>query len=128
MSLRNALAEEFPHTIAFLCCIHAKRNISDHCTKQLGLSQMLTNKILKDIFSSGGLIHCKDRAEFEAQYAKKKEEWKELEAAEKVNPRFVSYFEKNKKEDVYDHMRVKASVDAGFREQIVTTNPIEMQQ
>ena len=52
-----------------------------------------------------------------------KAQWQELEAAEKVNPSFVKYFEKNKEEDIFDHMRV--NVDGGFGNQIVTTNPIE---
>ena len=40
-----------------------------------------------------------------------KARWNELEASEKVHPEFARYFEKNKDEDIFDHMRVELSKD-----------------
>ena len=54
-----------------------------------------------------------------------KNKWHDLESAEKLSPSFVQYFEKHKEEDIKDEMRVMLSKDAGFDDQVVTTNPIE---
>ena len=123
-ALRNVLAQEYPHTSAFICGIHGKKNISEYCSK-LGLSSILTQTIKRDIFGDGGLVHVKTRAEFDERCTNLKARWNELEAAEKVNPRFVSYFTKHKQEDIFDHMRIKLSIDGGFGDQLITTNPIE---
>ena len=123
-ALRKALAQEFPSTLSFICTIHAKKNISEHC-HELGLSQLLTNKIIGDIFGAGGLVFTSDRADFEKKYADLSRQWHELESMEKRNPGFVTYFEKNRKNDVYDHMRVQMAENAGFGNQLITTNPIE---
>ena len=123
-ALRNVLAREFPYAIAFVCAVHGKKNISEKC-RELGLSTALSSKICADIFGSGGLIYAKNREEYETTYLNVRNQWMQLEEAEKQHPQFVSYFERNKKEEIFDHMRVRVSIDAGFKKQIVTTNPIE---
>ena len=123
-ALRNALAHEFPNSLAFICTIHAKKNIRESCTR-LGLSSKLTSIILKDIFQPGGLVYASNRTEFMLSYQSCKEKWNQLEAAEKVVPQFVHYFEKNKLEDIYHHMRISVAKEAGLGNQLVTTNPIE---
>ena len=40
-------------------------------------------------------------------------------------PSFVQYFGKHKQEVIKDDMRVTLSKDAGFGDQVVTTNPTE---
>ena len=90
----------------------------------MGLSQALTSKIIHDIFGAGGLVYANSRSEFEKRFSESKLVWDELESAEKRHPQFVRYFERNKKEDIFDHMRVKLSKDAGFGEQMITTNRI----
>uniref|UniRef100_A0A7M5WL89 Uncharacterized protein n=2 Tax=Clytia hemisphaerica TaxID=252671 RepID=A0A7M5WL89_9CNID len=124
-ALRNSMLEAFPGSLAFLCMIHGKKNITEHCKKKLGLSDSLTRVIKRDIFSSGGLIYTDNSATFESECDAMKKKWSELEAAEKINPGFTAYFEKNKESDIKDHMRLSLSKEAGFGNQIVTTNPIE---
>ena len=123
-ALRNVMAREFPLTQAFICTIHAKKNISEKC-KSLGLSQALTSSIIRDIFGVGGLVYANSRNEFEKRFNEFKLVWNELESAEKRHPQFVVYFDRNKKEDIFDHMHVKLSMDAGFGDQMITTNQIE---
>ena len=104
--------------------IHGKKNVTEQCAK-LGLSRKLTKVIKDDIFGPAGLVYTKDRAEFVNKCDEFKAKWQQLESAEKVTPSFVQYFEKHKQEDIFDHMRVSISKEAGFGDQVVTTNPIE---
>ena len=124
MALRNALAQEFPHTIAFICTVHAKKNITERCN-DLGLSKQLTSTVVCDIFGAGGLLFMKDRTSYDDKCRALMAKWDELECGEKVSPSFAKYFEKCKKEDLYEHMRAQLSVEAGFGDQLITTNPIE---
>ena len=85
----------------------------------------MIREIKEDIFDQGGLIYARSNKAFDEQCRQLKNKWHDLESAEKLNPNFVQYFEKHKEEDIKDHMRVMLSKDAGFGDQVVTTNLIE---
>ena len=123
-ALRNALAQEFSNAVSFLCGIHAKRNLSDKC-QNLGLSKELTSTIIKDIFGAGGLVYCQDRLSFDTMCTHLQKKWDDLEKNEKHVPSFSKYFMKYKMNDIYDHVRVPLSVECGFGDKLISTNPIE---
>ncbi|XP_066919345.1 uncharacterized protein [Clytia hemisphaerica] len=123
-ALRNALSKAFPHSLLFNCAIHGKKNISEKMT-ELGLSMRLQRIIKEDIFGDGGLIYASSWSSYESLCQTLKEKWEQLELAEKTKSSFVSYFERYKQDDIKEHMRVQLSRDAGFGDQVVTTNPIE---
>ena len=122
-ALRNSMALAFPCSVEYICMIHGKKNI-EKCSK-LGLSNKLILEIKEDIFDQGGLIYARSNKVLSEQWHQLKNKWHDLESAEKLSPSFVQYFEKHKKEDLTDHMTVMLSKDAGFGDQVVTTNPTE---
>ena len=125
VAIRQALAQSFPSSISFLCWIHSKRNITDKCNK-LCLSSKLTSTINNDIFGSGGLVYSDTRKEYDNHLKLLMEKWNSLESTEKVvGPKFSKYFHTHKKEDVYNHILIKNSRNAGFGDQLQSTNPIE---
>ena len=99
-ALRNALAAGFQGAHPLLCYIHSERNVKEKA-RQLGLSQQVTNQIVKDVYAKPGLIWSHSREEFERQLSALREKWNAMETSERVGqPRFSEYFDRNKVEDI----------------------------
>ena len=122
-ALRNALAQEFPRALQFLCYIHVKRNISEKCLSKFSLSRQLTNTILMDIFSESGLVSCQSLSSYNDMVRQLKAKWDLLEDKERVGTaKFSKYFEKCKEKDILYHMLPKTVQDAGFGGNLQSTN------
>ncbi|XP_066917468.1 uncharacterized protein [Clytia hemisphaerica] len=122
-ALRNALAREFPRSLAFLCFIHVKKNISMYCNDTLRLSQGLSDVIIDDIFGVDGLVHAESTKAYHERVELLIPKWDDLEKSEKNGkPRFSNYFITHKKEDVLNHTLLENSRKNGFGDCIQTTN------
>eukprot|EP00112_Aurelia_sp_Birch-Aquarium-sp1_P002574 Seg1285.4 transcript_id=Seg1285.4/GoldUCD/mRNA.D3Y31 product="hypothetical protein" protein_id=Seg1285.4/GoldUCD/D3Y31 len=122
-ALRNALAQEFPRALQFLCYIHIKRNISEKCLSKFNLSRQLTDTILADIFSESGLVSCQSFSAFNDMVKQLKSKWDLLEEKERMGTaKFSKYFEKCKEKDIMYHMLPKIAQDAGFGGNLQSTN------
>ena len=92
---------EMPLQLAFKeCYIHSERDVKEKA-RQLGLSQQVTNQIVKYVYAKPGLIWSHSREEFERQLSALHEKWNAMETSERVGkPRFSEYFNRNKVEDI----------------------------
>ncbi|MEO0688582.1 MAG: hypothetical protein AAFY76_26855, partial [Cyanobacteria bacterium J06649_11] len=73
---------EYPTALAFLCWIHARKNILKYCSDTINLSKQLSNAIADDI-SSNGLVYAQNTQDYLKQVEVLKTKMDMLESEEK---------------------------------------------
>ena len=110
----QAFSMEFPTSIGVRDSVHIRRNIEEHVTKKLHLSEDFFHAVQRDIFGTKdveGLYHTKTRKEFDESLAKLRRKWNALEMEERKKkkmppaPKFAYYFVKNKSDVIYNYCR-----------------------
>ena len=115
VAIRDAAAQEFPAALGLLCKRHFEQNIASKCS-DLKLSQELTTVIYNDTFGPESLIYSESiYFLYKTKVASLQEKWNALEQAEKTRPpEFASYFKCHKMDDLFNHLLIKRSTDAGY--------------
>ena len=79
--------------------------------------------IVNDIFGSGCLVFASSYEEYNLILDCLIKEWDKQELSESSEePRFSRYFKRYEEEEIWNHVTAKASIDAGFGDEVQSNN------